>query len=503
MLNFNTSIKLKQNKMKKYIKILFIGILFFTCSCTDEFEEINTNPNKKITVPARYIFGGMSNATIYANYQRKYNLFDDLYSQYFANAKDEFKSGRYEYVNDWAGNHWKEFYTYRLDEYNNIMESTAGDPTQLHNRAIAEILICYMWGRLTDKYGDVPYYGVGEGVPVPFNNQSEIYPDLINRLEIAVNSLSADNEEVQLTYGDYDALYKGDIDKWIRFGNSLRLRMAMRMSEVNPALAATEVAAAITAGVMISNDDVAKTTQDLDNVGYDYLNMMGVVWGDLKVSKTFTDYLNVQVAGIVDPRAPIWFIPAADGSYTGLENGYDLPRSIADYNTRSTINIDDSAYHDFATPISAPVMFYSEVLFLQAEAALRGWAGGDANALYINAIEASMEYVGVEGAVAEAYIAQLPTISSMADLEQLITQKWIANFPNGIEGWADYRRTDMPKLAALVDGVSGAATVAAGGTVKRVRYPDNEHDINAKNMPEGLNTYESDRMDVRVWWDVK
>jgi hypothetical protein len=149
-------------------------------------------------------------------------------------------------------------------------------------------------------------------------------------------------------------------------------------------------------------------------------------------------------------------------------------------------------------------MFYSEVKFMLAEAALRGWSTGDVNALYKEGVAASMEYVGVSNDDATTYINGMANISGSneAQLKQVITQKWLANFPNGVEGWADFRRTDYPDVTLPKDGVSGSSSVASGTWVKRVRYPDNEHLQNEVNMPSLLNTLDGDRMDIRLWWDT-
>ena len=151
-----------------------------------------------------------------------------------------------------------------------------------------------------------------------------------------------------------------------------------------------------------------------------------------------------------------------------------------------------------------PVMFYSEVLFLQSEAAMRGWISGDANSLYLEGIQVSMDYVGVDATAASDYIAGLPTLSGANEvsLKQLITQKWVANFPNGVEGWADFRRTDYPDITLPEGGVSANATVADGTWVKRINYPDNQHQQNQVNMPSSQNTVATDRMDIKVWWDT-
>ena len=149
-------------------------------------------------------------------------------------------------------------------------------------------------------------------------------------------------------------------------------------------------------------------------------------------------------------------------------------------------------------------MFYSEVKFMLAEAALRGWATGDVNTLYKEGVAASMEYVGVSSDDASNYINGLANISGSneSQLKQVITQKWLANFPNGVEGWADFRRTDYPDVTLPRDGVSGSSSVASATWVKRVRYPDNEHLQNEVNMPSAQNTLDGDRMDIRLWWDT-
>ncbi len=513
--------------MKIAYKILVILFLIVgTFGCSEDFGDMNTPKNTVVEVNPSYFLSNMVQG-VFDNYQRNHNLYDDFYSQYWANTVSGFESPRYEYVDGWIGNQWKEFYTDHLTEANAIKTQNQEDPFSNDIVAASEIWISYFWSRMTDTYGDIPYTDAGLGDPVPYNDQQEIYNDLFARIENAVSSIKG--TEDQKLFGnfisrrnpdelEYDHLYLGDISKWQKFGNSLRLRLAMRLSNVDPTKAAAEVAAAINGpgGLMTSNDDVAKVRM-WSKGWYDYLHQMAWSWDNIRASETFTNYLYNQSSDGEDPRAPRWFAYKIGGQavskeeagfdkYYGLENGWNTVPAKADED-HCTINL-EGGYIDFIGAdddgMYCPVMFYSEVLFLQAEAALRGWTSGDANALYKAGVQASMDYVGVDPADAQAYIDGLPDLtgSNEAKLKQIITQKWLAGFPNGVEAWADFRRTDYPDITLPFEGVSGNSSVAQGTWVKRVRYPDNEHEQNQVSMPSDMNTLDTDRMDKRVWWDV-
>jgi hypothetical protein len=503
--------------MKKIKYILAAAIVALSYGCSDDFGDMNTPGDATTQVEPKFFLHKIESA-VFNNYQRNINLYDDFYSQYWANAVDGFESGRYEYVDGWVGNAWREHYTEHLRRSNAIVQMYGKNDLYKNAVAIQDIFMVYLWSRLTDKYGDVPYTGASEGESVTYMSQQEIYTDLFARLDADVKALS--NDSKQYAYGSqYDLIYQGDVNKWKRFGNSLRLRLAMRISNVDRAKAQTEAQAAINGdgGLMTSNDDAAKVPMWAKG-WYDYLHQMAWNWRNIACSKTFTDYLYSQSSVGEDPRTPIWFAYNKDGEpvtkesvgkarYEGLENGLNI---IDDsFKTEiATINL-KGGYQDFVgngdNQMYCPVMFYSEVKFLLAEAALRGWYSGNAEALYKEGIQASMEYVGVSTADATAYITGLPSFSGLANneakLKQLITQKWISNFPNGVEAWSDFRRTDYPDLTLPADP-SSSATVAAGTWVKRVNYPNNEHRINEANMPEALNSTTKDRMDVKVWWDT-
>ena len=496
--------------MKKII--LFTICLTFVVGCTENFDEINTNPSSVNRVEAGLLFNPLIQNPI-RNYQRNINLYPDLFVQYWANTISGFESPRYEYVDGWIGNQWREFYTETLAEANTLREWYGDEPSHVNALAVLEIWMCSEWARMAQTYGDIPYFGTGLGVTegVTFNTEKEIYYDLFDRLAAAVDAIDPSDASQYNYSADQDLFFQGDLEKWKRFGNSVRLRLAIRLSNVDPTKGQAEAVAAINAGVMQSNAD--NVSIPIWATGFnDYLHKMAREWDNIRISKTFTDLLYSE-AGFEDPRAPQWLTyeagsPLADsGVFEGLINGYDLvPESAIDY---ATLNL-ESSYPGFSGDgarnlLYMPIMFYSEVLFIQAEAALRGWTGGDANALYKAGIQASMDLVGVDPADATAYIDAIPELTGTNEqqLKQLITQKYIANFPNGIESWVDFRRTDYPDITLPIDGVSSNASVAQGTWVKRIRYPNSVHDNEPDDiLPAGRKTIAEDRMDIRLWWDT-
>ncbi|MCG8474396.1 MAG: SusD/RagB family nutrient-binding outer membrane lipoprotein [Cytophagales bacterium] len=532
----------------KYFTYIGLLLLMGFGGCTDDFEEINTPKDAVTELDARIILGHMID-DYGRDFQRVMNLQHDLYSQYWAAPKENFGTRRYEYIDDWVGPRMFRSFYERVRMSEDMDKWYGENPAYRHQIAIKEIWMCSAWGRMTDNFGDLAYFGAGKPVSVPYSTQKEIYYDLFQRLDAAIHTLSAVDANTQKNYGSYDRIYGGDADKWKKFGASIRLRLAMRLSNADPAKAKAEVQKAVENGLMASNEDYA--ARPLAEGGNDIWYETIAGWKDIVISHTFEKYLYNQSA-VQDPRLAKWVSyndatvdevqKKIDGEnnangtnkmfagfvrYKGLKNGYNLfPKMTIEYftqeNGKKTVEsiilpAEHSAtynrrsdYVDFAgnggtVRSYLPIMFFSEVKFLLAEAALRGWYSGDAKALYLEGIQASMNHLGVSEADALAYIEGMdpfPASGNEAKLKQIITQKWIANFPNGYEGWADFRRTDYPDHELLVDGPSPSSTVASGLFIKRLRYPDNQHRENAANLPEGFKTATDDRMDKRVWWDV-
>lgn len=495
------------------IKIALTGIfsVMLMLSCTDDFVETNTNPAAVAIAPAGALFNPIVQNPL-RNYQRNINLYPDLFSQYWGNIISGFESGRYEYVDGWIGNMWREFYTDTLAEANTMVTLYGDDPAFTDALAQLEIWMVSEWARMLQIYGDLPYFGAGEGVLVPYSSEEEIYTDLFARLDAAVNVLGT-SDVTQFSYGGDDLIYNGDSERWRVFGNSLRLRLAMRLANVAPQMAREQANAAVNLGVMVSNDDICQIPLWGEGGFYDYIHIISNIFINIRISETFADLMYSE-AGFEDPRASRLLAydedsPLNGGDFMGVANGLDVvPEEAVQFATMKTEDL-GGEFVGFVgnrgtIGLFMPIMTYSEVLFLQAEAALRGWIPGDANSLYTQGVQASMDFVGVPAAEAADYIAAIPTLSGSneAQLKQLITQKYIANFPNGSEAWADFRRTDYPDITLPADGVSGNSLVAPETWVKRVRYPDAAHNFESEFMPAEFNTIPTNRMDIRLWWDT-
>lgn len=169
--------------MKKLnIILIVLGLIVLNSSCSDDFGDMNTKSDAVTKIEPKYFLNAMQQE-VFANYQRNVNLYPDLYSQYWANTVSGFESGRYEYVDGWIGNQWNEFYTRNLKRDLAMQSMVGEDPNFANAIAIKEIWMVYSWSRMTDTYGDIPYFNAGSGEAVPYTSQKKfilIYlPDLM------------------------------------------------------------------------------------------------------------------------------------------------------------------------------------------------------------------------------------------------------------------------------------------------------------------------------------
>jgi hypothetical protein len=512
-------------KITTLIAVVFC-ITFFN-SCTDGFDEMNTSTTTltEADLSAKLLFATSITMGTSADYQRNYSLYDDQYAHYFSNCVTSFYTGNYEYNDSWAYYGWAQFYTERLKEYYDIDEICGEDASYTDMKAMNTIWNCFLWQRVTDRWGDVPYTDASKGSAVAYTSQEEIYLDLMSRLEEACDSIGS-SSETQYDPGTYDLLYGGDATLWKKFGYSLMLRMAMRISNVDATDAKVYAQKAIAGGTFTSNSDVAKVECDLSGVGYyDYYQYIIVSWNNATTDMDFMNYMRGATtdyarADSLDPRAPIWFTKGNLG-YVGFKNGMaasNYPTDF-DWNNYACINYSSTGYFYFSDSDTSgsrlyyPVQNYAEVLFLKAEAALRGW-GGDAESLYSEAITASMNEVSsvsgttIAQTAIDNYIDGLPAWSAATDneakLKLIAIQKWIAVFPNSCEGWSEIRRTGYPDDLTYPD-VSSSAVVTDGNWIQRISYPTNEYSYNEDNMPTAYKSSSSNyakREQYGVWWSL-
>lgn len=505
-----------------YHILIVVGLLMMTAGCTKRFDELNTDPTT---------FSGLTAATIpnafaKAEYQGIYGdpgiyelaraLFPDLWSQFFANVDPGIKSDRYVIVQDWIISQWNSVYTVTWPTLKQVLDATA--KSQPEANAIARIWKAYIWHYQTDFYGPVPYFQAGLGsLSIPYDSQEAIYDDLFKTLDSAVTVLKGANASMT-PYGTNDLIFHGSIPAWMKLANSLRLRLALRISKVDAGRAKQEAVKAVTAGVMTDNADNA--FMDVGANSVNGLNQMSP-WEGARMSASMEGYLK----GYDDPRMTEYYSPAADGLYHGVRNGLTAAQLAASSQNSpdNTSNVGPRYSPDFQTTNKLTVMYAAESYFLRAEGALNGWDMGDnAQHLYEQGIRLSMQQWGVmDNAVINNYIqgtnipdslhdylnsppvANIPVkfgLTEAIQRQQIATQKYLALFPDGIEAWAEVRRTGWPVLYPVANSENSEVTAPA--MISRFNFLDYEYQTNSKAVQAGIPLLGGpDKANTKMWWN--
>lgn len=379
---------------------------------------------------------------------------------------------------------------------------------------MAQVLYILPMHIMTDLYGNVPYTEANKGIEGTFfpkyDNQEFIYKDMLAKLETAAGAIGSGADNV----GGADLMYGGDFTKWKKFANSLMLRLAMRISNVDPATAESFARKAISGGVMSSNDDMAWL--QMASGPSQWFNQNGISramipddWGaQHMMSKTMIDFLKDRN----DPRLMIftsgigpWGGPYNDdpAAQMGMPNGYDS-ETIREYlGTTDPVNRDltFSRMNPKLLDVDDPHIFmtYAEVEFLLAEAAMKGWGDGDVEGHYNAGVKAAMqqwvifdESFAVSDDDVNAYLTANPFDGS----EEMIGQQhWAANFMQWYEAFANYRRTGYPVLQEH----NYPGNISSGKIFRRIEYYTAEVAVNP-NLQEGGTL--PDNVMTRMWWDV-
>ena len=523
--------------MKKYI-IPVLASLALLASCTAKFDEMNTDSTALTAssvqahmVFARCVYHGMSN-----DHQRNFNLNDDMYAHYFSEGLGWTDYWRYN--EGWGNIYWRDFYTERLPEYH-LINKILGDDTEYNGmRAANDIWNVILWLRVIDRYGDAPYKDAegnyaGQGVTMAYNSIADIYPDLVARLQNDVNLLSNPGSK---TFGDYDLVYANDWTKWKKLANTLIMRLAMRMSNTPEASSLKSAFAEAVNGAMSAASDYCRVNCDTYVWG-DYYDRTFYDWANTFTSADFMDMMNGTNAGyktgVVDPRRGFWFTEG-EGATAGNSGWDGFPNGNYEIDTRADVKNAHGGSSSFALlncydkngffffnfhntrkeNLSWCLASYSETCFLKAEAALRGWISGDAEAFYKEGIQASMDEVAfmikqsggtntISSTEKASYIAALPAFGSgETALRNVMIQKWIALFPNSAEAWCDQRRTGYPDYYSGVltyPTIHPSSLVTNGNIVQRIPYPDNEYNNNASMMPSKYQSGTRDQQSNLYW----
>jgi hypothetical protein len=520
--------------MKKILKPLMVALtLIFVTGCTDDFTDINTNPNEisdeSLTQMFNHIgsefqpmFLNVFNVTPPWNYQLQQNLIGDVFSGYMTPPTPfagNVNNMTYALVDGWNGFPWSDAYTSVMPRVLNIKIAIeeAGDPSGEKFVHLANIIKVTAMHRVSDIYGPIRYTKFDDFETTgQYDPQDVAYQSFFDDLGAAIDGLEVFEGEGQFAPFDMSNL-AGDIALWRQFANSMRLRLAVRIVKINPSLAQAqgELSLASNAGLMETSDMYI-------NTGFAHpITTISGSWGDIRMGAEMESILS----GYDDGRMEAYFSPSADASLDGDFKGIRMGIAIESKGQY----VDHASIGPVIDSETLTWMTASEVLFLKAEAGLRGWAGaGSAQANYEAGVTASFAQHGVSGvsdyltdatSVPADFVDALFPVNDIAyasdvkiaynaagtneeQLEQIITQKWIAMFPDGQEAWSEFRRTGYPRLFPVVINNSGG-TIDTDIQIRRINFSADEINTNGANVETAVGYLGGpDNGGTRLWWDT-
>lgn len=513
--------------MKKMIKYVCFGISFLMLSgCIGKFEDYNTNPYQPGKVAPTDLLANMFH--VYASPNQndcQYNncMWACFSGHVAAPAQWEFGENTFLYYNAQNKHNdgsWRSYYGKIYPNFYRIAEVTEERGVVY---SIASITRIYAMHIMLSLQGPIPYTQMVAGnTKSAYDSEEVAWKALFDDLDKAIVELENNKTEVNSDLKAVDQFFAGDLTKWLKFANTLKLRMAMRVSGVYDE-AQRLAEEAVASGVMETTGDSAydTTSGGIRKNGYNIVDS----WNEVRANANLISYMN----GYGDPRLPKYYTEQTVNSnnptkYLGVRFGPSqtpTPAEYANY-SRLVIATDDQ--------IPQPVMYAAEAAFLRAEGALKGWnMGGNAKDFYEKGIRLSFEEFGVEGA--DAYMNNttatpaayndfghggndFPALTDVKikwdeggsdrNLERVLVQKWIALFLDPMNGWADYRRTGLPKLAMSTRVVAGSPVTITRGQ-RRLRFAENEYNSNRENVMAAVQMLDGKVDDAAhdLWWAKK
>lgn len=378
--------------------------------------------------------------------------------------------------------------------------------------AMAKIMQAFIFQYLTDQYGPVPFTDALKGqteenFAPSYTSQEDIYNGLLTMLTDASNNI----QPGQSTLSTGDLIYGGDMAKWKKFANALKMRVALRMSDQNPSQATSAIQEAMNAGTFTDNEDNAllpfTASPPYQNPLYGNYNSGRDDWA---APQALTSVMN----NTQDPRRPAFFQDGDQDPSNGHQaNGfpYGLPQEEAQaLFTDPSKNFSRPAEGVRSPDSPGILMLYDEVAFIQAEAAHRGWISGNADQFYRDAITASMNFWGVtDQSVINGFInrVDLPSSGNFDVAQDLGVQKWIAQYLQGIQAWSTWRRLDFQGVLQVPPGDPGTSAFGKQIAV-RMSYPSDEETLNGENLDSAIENMlggsgATDNQGALLWWDTE
>lgn len=556
-------------RQSKYITIITMACALFFASCSDEYmENMNTDPSKAATIDPNaqlttaqlQTYGDLSMMEIYRNYHYAFT------QQLMGCWNTTNYGGRHTLDNNEMSRIWTSFYTQSLKNIIDAQYRTAEDAEKVNINSVLRIYRVYLMSIITDTYGDAPFSEAGlgflEGKFNPkYDKQEDIYNAFFLELEDAVNKIDPTKDKVT-----GDLIYAGDVTKWQQLANSLRLRFAMRISNVNPTKAQTEFENALAAngGVITdaSSDALIKYMTIAFSFGQEaYSDYRGnslsqLLFGNdpannpsylcstffnqlrqsgdprtFKISRCYYDGL--MSATSPDNRVDITqemiekgidFSPRDPGAYswepwpTGYDSDICAELAVNNPSVTATMarEVEPKLANNFLKSDNPGVVMTSaEVKFLMAEATVKKWNVGSVSAedLYKQGVRAAIDFLtdnygctATTDAEFDAFIQDKGAFGHTDNqkLEAINTQAWILHFTNPAECWANVRRSGYPKLKSPAE--YGFGQYLTGGTEIPVRlcYPVLESSYNKKSYNEAIERMGgTDNWHSLLWWDTE
>ncbi|WP_116127528.1 SusD/RagB family nutrient-binding outer membrane lipoprotein [Lewinella sp. IMCC34183] len=466
-------------------------LFLLLAGCTADFEEINTNQNAPSDVQSelllRQVLYGYGDAMSYEAF-----VAGNLLSQHFAMIDFNLLDRHALSSPQEGGNPWNVLYT-ALRDNETILEQSRVNPAAAVYEGPARVMRAYLAMYLTDIFGDVPYFeavrGRTDGIVTPaYDRQEDIYladDGILDNLRQAVDIMQAYDGAIRL---GGDIVFDGDLDGWLRFANSLRIKALIRIS------ARQDVSAELTE-LYAANNYIAQPEQ---NATFDFAagppNSFAFATARVGIFNVFlmSQTADSIFAALDDPRVNVLYRPAANtGEFTGIINGIDAATAIVPDNYARPGRI----WRENTGDLDFNFMTSWETHLLLAEAALKGYIDAPAAELYATGVTEAFAYW--QTPLPDNYLnGGGGTYDPDRALEQIITQKWIASIGNAYEGWIEWRRTGYPALQPV------AASLNGGLYPVRFPYPADEQALNFENYRGAAEATQGNSINVPVWWDV-
>lgn len=489
------------------VPILAVALAAFglAVGCDSRFEDVNTNPNEPEAVNPNLLLPNIIRSSVNTSVNTAHTT-GNLVLQYVSKVSFATDIDRY----NWGGlGYWNELY----EDLRNAdtMIQRAQELDNPNYEGVGLVMKSWIFSMLTNAYGTVPYTEAAsvldEGVETPaYTPQEEIYRGMLSDLEEANSLIDPGSGPIE-----GDILYNGDLLKWKKLANSLRLRLLMQLSEKQGDIDGVSVSDEFQSIVNTpSQNPVFGSNQD--NAALEYRTARPNEWpphtsriGGFRTYRMSETLTNTLLA-LDDPRLPVFAdstaAPVEGVTCDELETYKGVPNGLTDdasdnFNGGRDCQSSLNTVRYFEEPNAAKglVMTYAEVLFLRAEAAERGWTQEDARSLYEGGIQASMNQYGQS--VPDGYLSQsgveYATDSQEEAIDQINKQKWVALFYTGMEGWFNWRRTGVPDIEPAVNNVNNDRIPV------RFRYPESEQSLNGESYQAAVERQGPDNINTEIW----